>query len=75
MWFMVRTGSYMINFYVKYVPVYKIFVLMMLAASADILSKFLNGLCLRVLPYKVATIGFALLAIGSGIFYVLFRNV
>ena len=75
LWFFASIGFYMIGFYTKYVPVDNIFIVQMLTAAADILSRLVNAVTLKYLSYKVATMIWCALGAAVGVLFISFHNI
>ena len=73
-WFFSSIINYIMNFYIKYIKTENIFILIILTAIAELLSKSLNGVILKYIGFKVGTLIFICMAISASICYIIFNS-
>ncbi|CAI2368258.1 unnamed protein product [Moneuplotes crassus] len=71
-WFVACIMNYLMNFYIKYVPIERIFLMILLAAVAEFISKTLNGILISKMGFTHATQFFQCVCIISAVIYIIF---
>ena len=61
--------NYIMNFYVKYIPTEHIFLLILMSAVAEFLSKTLNGLLIKLFKFKKGTLICIVSALASSLLF------
>ncbi|CAI2368137.1 unnamed protein product [Moneuplotes crassus] len=66
--------NYIMNFYIKYVPIEHIFLMIFVAAIAEFSSKTINGILINKIGFTEATQLFQLVCVISAILYLIFSQ-
>lgn len=73
-WFLACVMNYIMNFYVKYIKTNNIFILILLSAIAEFISKTLNGALIKFIGYKQGTLLCISCSIISSVLFLFFYS-